>query len=363
VALGAPAPPVRACTQPPALRPELAAADPAPRPGPWTLAVMSDIHMPRRDLRVDAELTLTIAAIVALRPRLVVITGDHTNGGERDSPETVAASAAWWRVLVAQLRPLRDAGIPVLPVAGNHDAYLAGQRAHYAAAFRDLEAWAAPLAIRAAPRPAGQLDQPPFSYSVRVDGVHLALAHVVTQGLHREVAAWLERDLAAAADAQLRLVFGHVPIASVIQPPHRGLVAQLGGILERGRAAAYIAGHEHVVWDEDVPLPGGGALRQILVGCASGIYNWPPSAAARRRAGCAPRTAARPFPLRCRMPNGGGAFELAPNRVNRGRVIQHQLATFTLITVAADRGILEVAPMAADAAGRAQPFYLPPQPD
>src|SRR5690606_2340498 len=135
-------------------------------------------------------------------------------------------------------------------------------------------------------------------------------------------------------------------------------VKTLGGLLEAGGAAAYVAGHEHVVWDEDVRLPGGGSLRQILVGCTSGFYHWAPSPGARRRAGCAPAGAAR-YPLRCRMPNGGGEFLLAPNAVNQGRVIQHHLNSFTLITI--DGGaVTEVRPMTVDEAGRARPFYVEP---
>ena len=332
------------------------AAGPAKSP-PWTFAVLSDIHMPRRNLAVVPELPRAIAAIAGLRPRLVVITGDHTNGGDDDSPATVAASGRWWKVFADQLRPLRDAGIPVLPVAGNHDAYLAGQRAHYAAAFADLAAWAAPLTLNAVVPAGGRvmLDRPPFSYSVDVDGVHLALAHVVTQGLHREVAAWLAADLAKATGAKLRMVFGHVPVSSVIQPPSRSFVASFGGLLEAGRAAFYVAGHEHIVWDEDVRLPGGAALRQVLVGCTSGFYNWAPSPGSRERARCAPDSG-KPYPLRCRMPNGGGEFLLLPNRANQGRVIQRHLNSFTLITVE-DGAVTEVRPMTVDEQGVARPFY------
>lgn len=334
----------------------------APPQAPWTFAVMSDIHMPRRNLTVVPEVPRAIAALVGLRPRFVVITGDHTNGGDKDSPATVVASTKWWKVFVDQLRPLRDAGIPVLPVAGNHDAYLAGQRAHYAAAFADLAAWASPLTLNAAVPAGGRvmLDRPPFSYSIDVDGVHLSLAHVVTQGLHREVAAWLAGDLAQASGAKLRLVFGHVPVSSVIAAPARDFVRTFGGLLEAGRATLYIAGHEHLVWDEDVRLPRGGVLRQVHVGCSSGFYNWAPSADSRARAGCAPEGAAR-YPLRCRMPNGGGEFLLAPNKVNGGRVIQHHLNSFTMITV--DGGaVTEVRPMTVDESGRARPFYVEPAP-
>jgi len=112
------------------------------------------------------------------------------------------------------------------------------------------------------------------------------------------------------------------------------------------------------VWDEDVRLPGGGSVRQVLVGCTSGFYNWAPSRGARERAGCAPAGGGA-YPLRCRMPNGRGEFLLAPNRRNHGRLIQHHLNSFTLITVEGG-AVTEVVPMTVDEAGRARPFYLGP---
>ena len=54
----------------------------------------------------------------------------------------------------------------------------------------------------------------PYSYSLDVDGVHFALANIVDQAIDREVSGWLTDDLAAAASARLRFVFGHVPLFS-----------------------------------------------------------------------------------------------------------------------------------------------------
>jgi predicted phosphodiesterase len=329
------------------------AAPPQARAGGWTFAVMSDLHVPGRRGQVWPAVPRTVAALISHRPRFVIVTGDHTNGSATDGAAVVRRSASWWATASAALRPLRDAGIPVLPLAGNHDSYLAGQRALYAATFRDLDAWAAPLAIVSRHGDAGvAVDRAPFSYSFDVDGVHFALAHVVAQGLHREVAAWLAADLAHAADARSRLVFGHVPLSSVIRPPNRRFTARFGALLEAGHADAYIAGHEHVVWDEDVTLPHGGALRQVIVGCTSGYYDYSPWPAARARAGCVPDG---PHALRCKMPNGGGVFELQPGR--KGRMIEHDRNSFTLITVE-DGRITAVTPMTVDARGQMAPFYL-----
>jgi hypothetical protein len=58
------------------------------------------------------------------------------------------------------------------------------------------------------------------------------------------------------------------------------------------------------------------------------------------------------------MPNGGGVFLLAPNKVNAGRVIQHHRNSFTLIPI--DGGaVTDGVPMTVDEQGRALPFYVP----
>jgi hypothetical protein len=129
-------------------------------------------------------------------------------------------------------------------------------------------------------------------------------------------------------------------------------IARFGSILERGHADVMIAGHEHLVWDENVALPGGGTIREVLVGCASGWYNFAPGKAARARANCQPLDTKKS--LRCHMPNGGGEFLLAAGR--KGRLIQHAKASFTLVTINGTQ--VTVTPMTLDASGRPIPFYL-----
>lgn len=303
---------------------------------PWTFAVLSDLHLPNDHAETVHE---TVAALVKLRVRFVVVTGDHTNGTDafRGRPRDWAT---WWPAVRAALQPLRDAGIAVLPIAGNHDTYWPWQRQAYAEAFADLEAWAAPLVVNSHGEGVAGA---PFSYSVDVDGVHLALAHVVAQHLDREVAAWLEQDLAAAQAAKRRIVFGHVPMVSVIREPKPRFAARLGAILERGAVSHYIAGHEHIVWDERF-----GSIEQISVGCSSGFYQYEPSAESKLHAHCVGHGA-----MRCAMPDGGGEFVIARGRKNRR--VQHDKNSFTLFTVDGDD--LRVRPMTI-IDGEPRPFYL-----
>jgi 3',5'-cyclic AMP phosphodiesterase CpdA len=323
---------------------------------PWTFAVLSDIHTPN-DGTVWPELEQVVAALVELKPRLVIVTGDHTNGDVDDGKGRIKLMKKWMAAVKKGLQPLRDAGIPVLPVAGNHDSYKEGHREKYAEAFADLEDWARPLQLDASwPEKGISVTSAPFSYSVDVDGVHLTLAHVVAQDMKPALTRWIAADLASAADARLRLVFGHVPLSSVIGRPSDEMIRTFGGVLEAGKADLYIAGHEHVVWDEDVALPGGGSIRQVLVGCSSGYYNYGPSGKAQKRAGCKKvEVKGLKKPARCKMPNGGGEFLIYDDKRQKRR-IQHYRINFTMFTV--DDTTITATPMTISKKGEAVPFYL-----
>ena len=314
-------------------------------PKQWSFAVLSDLHLPNpRSAVIDRE----VHALIAMGVRFVVVTGDFTNGSALVDHRQRKVDA-WWASITGVLAPLRDAGVPVLPIAGNHDTYLAWHREAFERAFGDLDRWAAPLEPHAA---GGKgFARAPYSYSVDVDGVHLALANVVDQTVDNDVAAWLTEDLAAAKDARLRIVFGHVPLFSVVKRPPRHFVEQLGTILARGNADFYVAGHEHITWDETFAVGAGNVIRQVTVGCASGFYVFAPSKAARARAGCESSGRGRSD---CTMPNGG-RFELVRDRSQR--MIEHDSATFTVFTVKAD-GEVEVTPMTVDDNGEPLAFYL-----
>jgi hypothetical protein len=308
------------------------------------------LHLPNPLTR---NVDRVVAALIDLDVRLVVVTGDHTNGNPGDRPRTFEADG--WVDVRRALQPLRDAHIPVLPVAGNHDVSTRSQHEHYAAAFKDLEQWAAPLVVARPASDARGNGRAPFSYSVDVDGVHFSLTHLVSTSVDADVVRWLTADLEAAAGATHRIVLGHVPMSSVIYRPNAPYIAQLGAILERGHATLLVAGHEHIVWDEEVALPGGTLIREVLIGCSSGFYQYAPQEPRKHSARCTPiPDPTRKEPMRCTMPHGGGVFEIARGRKNRH--VQHARTTFTLFTV--DGTSIDARPMTIDDHGRAVPFYL-----
>nr|HEX4312418.1 metallophosphoesterase [Kofleriaceae bacterium] len=335
----------------------LAPAMPPKKPS-WSFVVLSDLHLPnpKREV-IDHILTAIIA--MSPRPRFVILAGDHTNGNPWNPPALVAGSIYWWKVVAAALQPLRDAHIPVLPVAGNHDSYLPGQRAHYAATF-DLKAWAAPFEVHGAVA-RGEIGAPPFSYGVDVDDVHFSFVHNVQEWLDKDVASWLADDLADASKARIRIVVSHAPWHTVIAHERTQFAAQMGGILEGGNANLYLSGHEHLFWDEDFALPHGHTLRQVMTGCVSGWYNYGPNKDELAAAHCTKIVVpGKVAPLACAMPHGGGAFMLALDHHNRE--IEHARIELTVITVPPDGTAVEATPMTLDATNKLVPWYLGAEP-
>ncbi|MBI3555505.1 MAG: metallophosphoesterase, partial [Deltaproteobacteria bacterium] len=191
----------------------------------------------------------------------------------------------------------------------NHDTYRDVHRQAYEEAFRDLPQLAAPYKINSG-------GKPPYHYSVDVDDVHLSLLNIVDQQLPKDVASWLKDDLKSAAGARYRFAFGHVPMHSEMGRSNQEFARELGGILTAGRVEAYVAGHEHLIWDENVCFDDQHTIRQLIAGTASfgyhrdpgAAYNFPLSPAIYHR-----YCGINGDPLLCRMPNGGYLFKLMPH--------------------------------------------------
>jgi 3',5'-cyclic AMP phosphodiesterase CpdA len=232
----------------------------------WSFAIVSDVHVYKSG-KVPQSFLTVIARLCELAPRFVVVSGDSTVGNPNDGVPA-AEVRAWWQAFATALVPLRDAGIPVLAIAGNHDYYTEVQKAEYCAAFASLPAEIAAVAELTSG------GNPPLYYSFDVDGVHISMLHTVDQKLEPEVESWLRSDLEAAAFAGLRLAIGHVPLVSMIGHTSESYKNKLGALLAQGQVAAYFSGHEHLVWDQALDFPHG-TLRQVHVGTGSGTYHFP----------------------------------------------------------------------------------------
>jgi hypothetical protein len=294
-----------------------------------TIAVLGDVHVDAGGA-VPEAFTSVVRAVAALRPRCVVLCGDATSGNPDDG-YPIQRVRTWWHAFQDALAPLRAAGIPILAIAGNHDFYTRAHGDGYREAWADLRAWATPLSIAGAP---------PLSYACDVDGFHLSLAHVIDQDIDGDVARWLAADLAGAAAAKARICFGHVPLVSAMGHSSTSFRAQLGSLLAAGRATLYLSGHEHLVWDEVLDVPGG-KVRQVIVGTPGASYNYPlrPDLVERYCAG-----------TRGTLPGSGAVFTLDP-----ATGYQVQQVAFILLECE-DIGTVRVRPMVLDKDGSVMDF-------
>jgi len=130
---------------------------------PWSFAVLSDLHLPNpRAAMVDQ----TIQTLIAMRVRLVIVTGDHTNGSDKVDHRRGRVKA--WVDCGSPMRSSRctTPGIAVLPVAGNHDTYLSWQARGLRASVRRPSSAGRRRSGSTAAR--GQdLHEPPYSYKPR----------------------------------------------------------------------------------------------------------------------------------------------------------------------------------------------------
>lgn len=200
-----------------------------------------------------------------MHPDAVVMLGDLTSGDPADGVPLPKVQS-WWAAMKEALAPLRAAGIPVLPIPGNHDQYTAVHRQAYEEAWSQLAQQVAPLRLSG---------RPAHAYSCRIGDAHLCLASMVDQNVNDEEARFLREDLAAAT-TPLRLVFGHVPAQSAMTHVAMNYRKRLVELLAHGGASAYFCGHEHLYWDELIELvPGQPKVRQVIVGTPGAAYTWP----------------------------------------------------------------------------------------
>jgi hypothetical protein len=241
----------------------------------WKFLVYGDSRGPRITGGVHTEVLADLAAAtVAEKPDLVLFTGDLAGMG---SPATYAA----WKSV---MQPVYDAGIPVLPVAGNHE--LPGLEA-----FKSML-----LAPLAAHPPQGiedlvmdQTDSDGRSYAFRHRGaLFLALDEYADNGFHAHAvnqefvdAQLADRD---AETTPLVFAFGHEPAFRAGRDEgleqHPAERNAFWRSLEDAGCRAYFCGHMHLyahariqpsIWRLG-PLPS--AVEQVISGAAGApLYN------------------------------------------------------------------------------------------
>jgi hypothetical protein len=211
---------------------------------PMTIAVISDLNGSYGSTDYGKEVHGAVGSIRALRPDLVICTGDMVAGQKTGPQLTDAQIAAMWDGFHAAVtRPLAEDGIPLLVTPGNHDASAyPGFEAERRAFDRTWVENAPEVEILDGERY-------PFRYAVSHRGVLLiGLDVTVTGGLPVEEMEWLDGILRDEGTRHaVRLVFGHLPVWPVAQGRENDIIGDPAflALLAGHQVNAYLSGHHH----------------------------------------------------------------------------------------------------------------------
>jgi len=210
---------------------------------PLRIAVISDLNGSYGSVEYQPRVAEAVAAIIALRPDLVISAGDMV-AGQRRPALGEAEVRAMWRAFHREVSdPLAAAGIPLAVTPGNHDASaypgFEAERRIFAEEWRDRPPAVDWIDARAYP----------FHYAFVLDGVVFAGLDATRVGrLDPGQTRWLPGVMAGPARA--RVVFSHLPMWPIAQgretqitqdPALAALFADLGVDL-------HLAGHHHAFY-------------------------------------------------------------------------------------------------------------------
>lgn len=225
----------------------LALALAAPARADLRVAVISDLNGAYGSTHYGPSVARAVARIVALKPDLVIVTGDMVAGQrlhpllERDALE------AMWKAFHAEVTdPLAAAGIPLAVTPGNHDASDYERFSLERSIFR--EQW------RERTQGLRFVDRAdhPLHYAFAVgDALFVSLDATRIGALDPEQRRWLDALLEREAGGfRHRVVFGHLPIYPIAQGREREVMAdhELERVLRRHGVELFLSGHHQAFY-------------------------------------------------------------------------------------------------------------------
>lgn len=236
--------------------------------GVWRFAVIGDtrgdnLNTPANRWVNTPVLTAMATAISNDHVELVLVTGDLIYGDPVSSSGTnMAVQYALWTNAMA---PVYNAGIPVYPVRGNHEA--SGDSAAGTAFL---------TAFTNTPRN-GPTDEAGLTYSFTHKNAFFAALDQY-RATHTVNQAWLTNQLALNTRTHV-FTFGHEP---AVQVAHSSCLAEnrtardafINSLTDAG-SLLYFCGHDHFYDHAVVTAPNSRTFRQLVVGSGGApYYNW-----------------------------------------------------------------------------------------
>jgi hypothetical protein len=223
---------------------------------PLRIAVISDLNGSYGSTDYAPRVSAAIDAIIALKPDLVLSTGDMVAGQRRPHLSDRELRAMWRAFHAAVSDPLQRAGIPLAVTPGNHDgsayAGFAHERRIYAEEWR-------------ARRPAVAFvgGTYPFSYAFDLGDTRFVSLDATTVGpLPRDEMDGLRAMLTGGPDT--RIVFSHLPIWPFAEGRRTEVIGDraVAGLMTELGVDLHLSGHHHAFYPGAV-----GALAVVSQAC------------------------------------------------------------------------------------------------
>ena len=210
------------------------------------MAVISDINGRYGSSTYHQRIPVAIERIIALKPDLVISTGDMVAGQRLRPPLSQAELDTMWDNFDAQIRePLEAAGIPLLMTPGNHDASAHPGFEHERATYNERQADHPPnLPVF----PGGNF---PYHYATSLAGVlFISLDATTSDELTASQREWLARQLENAGHYRSVVLFGHLPLQPVTIGRERDIITdeKLEALLRDATNTIYLSGHHHAYY-------------------------------------------------------------------------------------------------------------------
>ncbi|WP_413294547.1 metallophosphoesterase family protein [Bdellovibrio sp. HCB185ZH] len=236
------------------------------------------------DMNIDTDGTYSSATISIVKsmisrdPAVILGVGDFIDG-EKTSLSDSTYVSMWNSFSKKVMAPMRDARIPFMATPGNHDAYYNQERTQYSTFWKKNK---------------GSVEfvddaNFPFYYSfIQEDVFFISLDDANYSNLKNRTTqlAWLKTQLtsARAKGARARVVYGHIPLYSIVASKANSSTVYQNGVLTSERRTAgsntleaillnnnvdlVIFGHSHGFYSGHYTYPDGKKLQVVSMPCA-----------------------------------------------------------------------------------------------
>lgn len=189
--------------------------------GNWHFAVVGDTHVP------DAyTIKKIIPSLIENKVEVVLFVGDLIQGGKRQTTQGMYEELSQWKELT---QPLRDAGIKIIAIRGNHEADVKGD---------NLKPWK-------------ELISPDLNLVSTYRNVTFIGMDNYLDGEHTVDSGWLKKVLKEANKDNIIVPFGHAPAFTcntfhpVCLDANESSRDQFWSLLEEYGIDYYFCGHTH----------------------------------------------------------------------------------------------------------------------